>query len=76
LPASIACDAQPGNYPIRNLSTHFVTSSDQAKLVIQPFHQHPARNSQLEVEIACGDDSTAVAAACGVSMGAVENFFE
>ena len=33
----------PGNYPIRNPNTHFVTSSDQAKLVIRPFHQHPAR---------------------------------
>ena len=31
---------------------------------------------QLEVEIACGDDSTSIAAACGVSMGAVEDFFE
>jgi hypothetical protein len=33
----------PGNYPIHNPNTHFVTSSDHAKLVIQPFHQHPAR---------------------------------
>ena len=32
----------PGNYPIHNPNTHFVTSSDHAKLVIQPFHQHPA----------------------------------
>jgi hypothetical protein len=31
----------PGNYPIHNPNTHFVTSSDHAKLVIQPFHQHP-----------------------------------
>ena len=33
----------PGNYPIHNPNTHFVTSSDQAKRVIQPFHQHPVR---------------------------------
>jgi hypothetical protein len=32
----------PGNYPIHNPNTHFVTSSDHARLVILPFHQHPA----------------------------------
>lgn len=34
------------------------------------------RRVQLEVEIACGNDSTAIAATCGVGMGAVEDFFE
>jgi len=31
-----------GDQPENNSNTHFVTSSDQAKFVIQPFHQHPA----------------------------------
>jgi hypothetical protein len=35
---------QPGNYSIHNPNTHFVTSSGQAKFVIQPFHQHPAKD--------------------------------
>ena len=39
----------PGNYPIHNPNTHFVTSSDHAKLVIQPFHQHPAREIVIDL---------------------------
>jgi hypothetical protein len=42
-----------GNYPIGNSNTHFVTSSDQAKFVIQPFHQHPARRRIVGTTAMC-----------------------